>query len=101
MVICSEVEDNRGPSITNACEWIAADFIKTYGLETPVWIEHRPRTQAERQHRIKETFDLVIFSSYEVAERTNSLGEPSRRVGEPKWKALDRQSVETLVGQPV
>ena len=51
--------------------------------------------------RPSETFDLVIFSSYEVKERAPYLGKPRLTVGEPTWKLLDRRSVETLVGQEV
>ena len=46
-----------------------------------------------------ETFELVIFSSYEVTERAQYLGETKLTVGEPTWKMLDRRSVETLVGR--
>ena len=101
VVLCSQLEDSLGSSITNACEWIAGDVIKTYELSTPVWIENYPRTLVEKQQGIEETFDLVVFSSYEVQERAPYLGESTREVGEPRWAALDRQSVEVLVGQRV
>jgi hypothetical protein len=43
----------------------------------------------------------VVFSSYEVKERTPHLGETRLTIGEPVWKTLDRESVEALVRQEV
>ena len=45
-----------------------------------------------------EAFDLVVFSSYEVTERAPYLGRTRAWTGEATWKALDRASVEALVG---
>jgi hypothetical protein len=64
----------------------------------PVWIEHYPK---EATDGYSETFELVVFSSYEVKERAPYLGETKLTVGEPTWKSLDRESVEALVGQAV
>jgi hypothetical protein len=64
----------------------------------PVWIEHYPK---EATDGTSETFELVVFSSYEVKERAPYLGETRLTIGEPTWKTLDRQSVEALVGQAV
>jgi hypothetical protein len=44
---------------------------------------------------------LVVFSSHEVTERATYLGKTRLTVGKPIWKSLDRDSVETLVGQEV
>ena len=64
-------------------------------LPTPlVRIEHWPRESTEGH---EETFQLVVFPSYEVAERAPYLGEVRSWIGEPTWKALDRTSVEALV----
>lgn len=41
VVICSELPDNRGVSVTNAAERIAAEVIGRHGLAVPVWIEQR------------------------------------------------------------
>jgi hypothetical protein len=41
VVICSEVPNNPGGSITNSAEVIAAGVIQANELPTPlVWIEH-------------------------------------------------------------
>lgn len=101
LVICSELSENPGQSVTNAAEYIAAEVISGHGLrEPPVWIEHYPRSQAERQAGIKETFDLVVFENYEVREVLHG-GEWRRTVGRPAWRALDRTTLEILVGGEV
>jgi hypothetical protein len=72
VVICSELPNNPGGSITNSAEVIAAGVILTNELPTPlVWIEHWPEESTEG----KETFELVVFSSYEVVETAPYLGE--------------------------
>ena len=55
---------------------------------------------AESINRETETFDLVIFSSYEITKRAPYLGESRYTIGEHTWKRLDRASVETLIGEP-
>jgi hypothetical protein len=63
-----------------------------------VWIEHYPK-EATDGHA--ETFELVVFSSYEVKQTAPYMGETRLTIGEPTWKSLDRESVEALVGQEV
>ena len=95
VVLCSELPNNPGGSITNSAEVIAAGVIRANELPTPlVWIEHWPEESSERQ----ETFDLVVFSIYEVSERAPYLGETRTWIAEPTWKPLDRATVEVLVG---
>ena len=72
VVVCSEVPNNPGGPITNSAEVIAAGVIRANELPTPlICIEHWPEETTEGQ----ETFELVVFSSYEVAERAPYLGE--------------------------
>jgi hypothetical protein len=95
VVLCSELPNNPGGSITNSAEVIAAGVIRVNELRTPlVWIEHWPKESSEGQ----ATFDLVVFSIYEVSERAPYLGETRTWIGEPSWKPLDRATVEVLVG---
>jgi hypothetical protein len=95
VVVCSELPNNPGGSITNSAETIAAGVILTNELPTPVvWIEHWPEEPTEGQ----ETFELVVFSSFEVVERAPYLGETRTWIGDATWKPLDRASVEVLVG---
>jgi hypothetical protein len=95
---CSEVPNNRGGSITNSAETIAAGVILTNELPTPlVWIEHLPKETTD----VDETFELVVYSSYEVTERAPYLGETRVWIGDATWKTLDCTAVESLVGGKV
>ena len=98
VVLCSELPNNPGGSITNSADVIAAGVIHANELPTPlVWVEHWPEESTEGQ----ETFELVVFSSYEVIERAPYLGETRAWVGDATWKPLDRATVEVLVGGKV
>ena len=99
VVICSELPNNEGSSVTYSAHQIAAEVIRYHRLGVPpVWIEHYPK-EATDGH--SETFELVVFSSYEVKETAPYLGETRLTIGEPAWKTLERESVEALVGQKV
>jgi hypothetical protein len=70
------MSNNPGGSITNSAEGIAAGVIRANELLTLlVWIEHWPEEITEG----KETFELVVFSSYNVEERTPYAGESMDR----------------------
>jgi hypothetical protein len=98
VVVCSEVPNNPGGSITNSADTIAAGVIRANELPTPlVRIEHWPKETTEGQ----ETFELVIFSSYKVEERAPYLGETRAWIGDDTWKRLDHLTVEVLVGGKV
>jgi hypothetical protein len=99
VVICSELPNNPGGSITNSAETIVAGVIRANELPTPlVWIEHWPEESTDGGG---ETFELVVFSSYEVVERAPYLGETRAWIGDATWKSLDRASVEVLVNGKV
>jgi hypothetical protein len=73
MVVCSELSNNPGGSITNSAEVIAAGVIQANQLPAPlVWIEHWPKEATDGG---EETFELVVFSRYKVEERALYLGE--------------------------
>ena len=97
-VICSEVPNNPGTSATNAVGRVAAEVIESHHLLTPVvWIEHHPPETLDNR---METFDMVVFGSYEVREvRASYLWDRAVQIGSPSWKSLDRASVERLVGE--
>lgn len=97
-MICSELPNNEGSPVTYSSHQIAAGVIRYHKLSVPVWIEHYPK---EATDGTSETFELVVFSSYEIRERAPYLGETRLTVGEPTWKTPDRETVETLVGQKV
>jgi hypothetical protein len=44
-----------------------------------VWIEYWPEESTEGQ----ESFELVVFSSYELTQRAPYLGETRAWIGEP------------------
>ena len=99
VVICSELPNNPGGSITNWAEAITAGVIRANELPTPlVWIEHRPEESTDAG---EETFELVVFSSYDVEERARYLGETRAWIGGASWKRLDHTTVEVLVGDKV
>ena len=98
VVVCSEVPNNPGGSITNSAEVISAGVIQANELPTPlIWVEHWPEESTDRQ----ESFELVVFSSYEVTERAPYLGETRAWIGDATWKPLNRATVELLVGGKV
>jgi hypothetical protein len=73
--------------------------IRANQLPTPlVWIEHWSKEATDGG---EETFELVVFSSHEVEERTPYLGETKAWIGDAIWKRLDRATVEVLVGGKV
>ena len=75
VVICSELPNNPGGSITNSAEVIAAGVIRSHELPAPLlWIEHWPKESTGGA----ETFELVVFSSYEIEERAPYLGRRGR-----------------------
>ena len=99
VVICSELPNNGGTSVTYAAEQLAAEVIRSHRLPTPlVWIEHWPE---ESTNGGEETFELVVFSSYKVEGRAPYLGETRAWIGDATWKTLDRTAVEVMVGEKV
>ena len=71
-------------------------MIRANELPAPlVWIEYWPEESTEGL----ETFDLVVFSSYDFVEKAPYLGETRAWLGDATCKPLDRASVEVLVGR--
>ncbi len=60
VVICSELPNNEGSSVTYSAHQIAAEVISYHKLALPpVWIEHYPKKATDG---LSETFELVVFS---------------------------------------
>ena len=97
VVVCSELADNTGIPVTGAAENIAAKVIAAHRLLAPVWIEYHPE---ETTVAGVESFELVVFSDYNVRETVSSAGSQVE-IGQPLWKSLDRHCVEVLIGQPL
>ena len=105
VVLCTELPDNPGMSITLAAEQIAARVIDRHGvkvasLRTPfVWVEHY-ESGSRGTPNDPHTFDLVTFSHYEVKD-TLRAGEWAKEIGSPRWRPSTRRQVEMLIGQRV
>jgi hypothetical protein len=119
VVLCTELPDNEGTSITNSAERIAAEVLANHpGVFDPfgrvslgglsydkpfVWIEHYLDLDGARGSEATQdpaTFDLVEFSHYEPRGVLRA-GEWLKEIGEPSRSALDRASVEALIGEPL
>ena len=115
VVLCTELPDNPGMSITNAAEQIAAEVLASHpdvfdpfslgdipGIEYDkpfIWLEHYV-DGARGTPQDRASFDLVEFAHYQV-RNVMRAGEWRKEIGEPSWSALDRATVEALVGSPV
>jgi hypothetical protein len=88
VVICSELEDNPGTSITNAVEMIASQAVNQLELDPAklVWIEHYP---PEKVHGNTEDWDLVTFGAiFHDGIRTVFDDPIWRRLGREDWDSL-------------
>lgn len=102
VVIASELPENPGTSITNMCEFLAAEVIAKHlpavfestDPEPVIWIEQYPRDP----HNTKlPEFTKATFTNY--TPHVEWLGRSKRlRIGQPQWSHLEREQVEQLVG---
>jgi hypothetical protein len=115
VIVCTELTDNPGQSITNAAKQIAAEVLENHphvfdpfalasiaGLcyDKPfLWVEHYEDGDRGTPSD-PATFELVEFSHYEVRGELRA-GQWAKEIGRPSWSPLDRESVERLVGAPV
>src|SRR3954452_20176628 len=66
VVVLTELPDNAGMSVTNACEDIATRIVQDFGInpQRTRFVEHYPEEKAVyhgREHVRKETFDEIFF----------------------------------------
>ena len=90
VVIASELADNPGTSVTNACERIATAVWQK--LERPasgmVFVEHYPdRAFIGAKPLFVERYDLVGFQI-----------DPWHNLRAPRWRASCRNEIEELIG---
>jgi hypothetical protein len=95
VVLCSELATNLGLSVTEAVKRIAGEVIKHYRLPRPVWIEHYP---PEATNGSTETFDLVVFESYEVRKvltlsKRSWAARSSHKHPPPPWPVAIREAL--------
>ena len=102
VVVATELDENTGTSITNVCEYLAAEVIarhfpERFEAEDPIiWLEHYPRTPAEHRQGLP-AFSRAEFSSF--TPRVEYLGAIKRiRIGQPTWRHIDETEVEALIG---
>ena len=116
VVIVTQVPENQNTSITNLCEYLAAEILTRYlpqqdGAEPPyVYIEHYPddcqypqiyhpggRHQASYA---QEHFEYVTFE-HTNPDRTVVFGPRERwKFGQPVWRRIEQAELEALIGQP-
>ena len=63
-----------------------------------VVVEHIPRSEAEIGKNIPETFDLVVFSSYEPRQ-VGSAFFWRHTLGEPDWRHCTRAQAKLIAGE--
>jgi hypothetical protein len=91
-VICSELPDNPGTSVTNFAEDLAGLVCAQHGInpEHLVWIEHYPPDNPRHGlRRGRASWDLVTFKVLLHDGRTCVFDEPQwRPMNEGHWRAL-------------
>ncbi len=102
VVLCTELEDNEGTSVTNYAEHIASEIMRLYNIapHSLLWIEHYEYRGVKLRHhetgrltaQFAEHFDRVIFN--EVDSRTGNLKRPA-------WVRFTKQTVEQWIGESV
>ena len=106
VVICTELPENTGTSVTNMAEFLAAEIIakhfpQRFEQETPVsWVEHYPPIEVKGRKARTEEFDLVTFSTW-TPKTEYRHGGMRVKLGTPEWKHSSKEHVEQLIGQPV
>jgi hypothetical protein len=84
MVICSELPDNPGTSVTNFVEELAALVCAHYGIRPDklIWIEH----YVPHRGHPKPDWDLVTFKVVLGDEKQAVFAQPEwRRMRETDW----------------
>ena len=99
VVVLTELADNPGQSVTNCVEQLAAEIILANVLPSSktIIVEHY---ESAARGGDGETYDLVTFSERDP-EPVLRAGVWNLELGDPSWQALDRESVETLLGAPL
>jgi len=90
IVIMTELPENKGTSVTNACEAIATILFKNHNInpEDTIYIEHYHRDK-------KDTYDLIMFNKINQSTETNLFPYPLL-VHSPKWKRLGTNKEKIL-----
>lgn len=81
LVICTELQDNPGTSVTNWAEKLAYEVCQENQIDPGklVWVEHYPPSKWTKS---ADTYDVVDFwaaDQKQYADATGSLGHPAWR----------------------
>ncbi len=73
IVVITELPENRGMSVTNCCEFLAAYVANSFNVDPNkvVWVEHYPERDG-----LDETFDLVELRWRHTAHGWTVIGRP-------------------------
>lgn len=87
VVVCTELEENNGTSVTNAAEMIATLVLNTLGRPSALtWVEHYPdRAFFGNKPMMREQFDLVEFE-----------WSGSALLHHPRWRRIPKEEAERL-----
>jgi hypothetical protein len=91
-VIAADVPENRGTSITNACETLAADVCRRFRISVHclTWFEYRPAgTDPRTGLTTTEEYALVTF------------GRRDGRLCDPGWSSVPKSSIDQRIGRPL
>jgi hypothetical protein len=114
-VVCTQIPENEGTSVTNMAEYLAAQVLVKYlasqdGLARPFhWVEHypddcshpevyHPRGRHQATYS-QERFSAVTFAHYDPRRKVVFGGHERVKFGDAEFGPLDQQELETLIGQ--
>ena len=108
VVVLGNLDDNRGPSVTNAIDLaattVAADLLGPDGLNAD-WYEYWPAAPHDTHVFSAVTFDVHRVRARLLIGRGGHIERVGRRVGgtleDPKWSDVQRRRLEDLVGEHV
>ena len=94
IAVLTDDQDAGGTNITNAVEALTMDVCRRFNLpaQRTVFIEHH-----DFRHR---PFAQITFAVPETASGRFDYSQ-GQILGAPRWKSIDKQSVEILVGEPL
>jgi len=102
VIVVSQLEESQNTSITNVCEYLAAEigakhFPERFEQPEPfTWIENYRHPQ-EEDPVLRETWSRVRFDSY--TPRLVTLGRAMRtKLGTPRWIHVPITEMARLIG---
>ncbi len=105
IAVLTDDRDAEGTNITNAVEALTMDVCRRFNLpaQRTVFIEHhdfRHRLRSQDDPSQEETFAQITFAVPETASGRFDYSQ-GQILGAPRWKPIDKQSVEILIGEPL